>query len=74
MSSLKTTHQKPQFLGKLSWSNLRRVMFGSFAKKHSYDELKDVSTAKDMMQKHKINCLPVIRNKELLGIITSSDF
>ena len=33
-----------------------------------------LNKAKDLMQKHKINCLPVVRKKELLGIITSSDF
>lgn len=26
------------------------------------------------MQKHKVGCLPVVRKRELLGIITNSDF
>ena len=30
--------------------------------------------AKNLMKAHDINCLPVVRNKELLGILTSSDF
>ena len=30
--------------------------------------------AKRLMDLHNINCLPVVRNKELLGILTSSDF
>ncbi|MBT8296979.1 MAG: CBS domain-containing protein [Maribacter sp.] len=29
--------------------------------------------AKDLMQTHKINCLPVVRDKKLVGIITSND-
>jgi CBS domain-containing protein len=29
--------------------------------------------AEQLMKTHKINCLPVVRNKELLGILTSSD-
>ena len=30
--------------------------------------------AKSLMQTHKINCLPVVRGKKLVGIITSKDF
>ena len=30
--------------------------------------------AKNLMKTYDINCLPVVRNKELLGILTSSDF
>jgi CBS domain-containing protein len=26
------------------------------------------------MQKHKVGCLPVVKNKQLVGIITDSDF
>ncbi len=26
------------------------------------------------MQKHQIGCLPVVENKQLVGIITNSDF
>jgi CBS domain-containing protein len=26
------------------------------------------------MQKHKVGCLPVVHNKQLVGIITDSDF
>ncbi len=29
--------------------------------------------AKKLMQQHKINCLPVVRDKKLVGIITSND-
>jgi len=29
--------------------------------------------AKELMQKNKINCLPVVRDKKLVGIITSKD-
>ena len=29
--------------------------------------------AKKLMQQHQINCLPVVRDKKLIGIITSND-
>ena len=30
--------------------------------------------AMDMMQKHRIGCLPVVKDSELIGIITEMDF
>lgn len=34
----------------------------------------NVRTAALMLERHKIGCLPVVENDQLLGIVTSSDF
>ena len=76
-------NKKKELTGLLTWTDLIKL-----GDKDLDLRVKDVMTtdlititqeaplnkAKDLMQKHKINCLPVVRKKELLGIITSSDF
>jgi CBS domain-containing protein len=76
-------NKKKELTGLLTWTDLIKL-----GDKDLGLRIKDVMTtnlititqeapldkAKKLMQKHKINCLPVVRKKELLGIITSRDF
>jgi CBS domain-containing protein/gamma-glutamyl:cysteine ligase YbdK (ATP-grasp superfamily) len=38
------------------------------------DQYKSLVEAKKIMNKHKINCLPVIKENKLIGLVTSHDF
>jgi len=51
-----------QSIGKIMQKNLITVTPGT-----------PLEEAKDLMQTHKINCLPVVRDKKLVGIITTND-
>jgi CBS domain-containing protein len=80
---LPVTNKKKELTGLLTWTDLIKL-----GNKDLLLRVKDVMTknlitisqeapleeAKALMKKHDINCLPVVRNKELLGILTSSDF
>ncbi|WP_431157091.1 CBS domain-containing protein [Winogradskyella poriferorum] len=76
-------NKKKELTGLLSWTDLIKL-----GNKELHLRVKDVMTkalitisqeasledAKNLMKTYDINCLPVVRNKELLGILTSSDF
>lgn len=80
---LPVINKKKELAGLLSWTDLIKL-----GNKDLHLRVKDVMTknlititqearledAKNLMKAHDINCLPVVRNKELLGILTSSDF
>ncbi|WP_411893999.1 CBS domain-containing protein [Winogradskyella sp. A2] len=80
---LPVINKKKELAGLLTWTDLIKL-----GNKDLLLRVKDVMTknlitisqeapledAKALMKKHDINCLPVVRNKELLGILTSSDF
>ena len=75
-------NKKKELKGLLTWTDLIKL-----GDKDLHLCVKDVMTkklitisqeapleeAKKLMKTHKINCLPVVRNKELLGILTTSD-
>ncbi|MBV7269113.1 CBS domain-containing protein [Winogradskyella luteola] len=79
---LPVINKKKQLTGLLTWTDLIKL-----GNKDLHLRVKDVMTkdlitisqesplnkAKALMEKHSINCLPVVRNKELLGILTSND-
>ncbi len=79
---LPVINKKKELTGLLTWTDLIKL-----GNEDLQLQVKDVMTkdlitisqeapleeAKALMKKHKINCLPVVRNKELLGILTSSD-
>ena len=79
---LPVINNKKELTGLLTWTDLIKL-----GNKDLHLRVKDVMTkelitisqeapleeAKQLMQLHHINCLPVVRNKELLGILTSSD-
>ncbi|NRD22208.1 CBS domain-containing protein [Winogradskyella litoriviva] len=75
-------NNKKELTGLLTWTDLIKL-----GNKDLLLQVKDVMTknlitisqeapleeAKALMKKHKINCLPVVRNNELLGILTTND-
>jgi CBS domain-containing protein len=79
---LPVINKKKELTGLLTWTDLIKL-----GDKDLHLCVKDVMTkklitisqeapleeAESIMKTHKINCLPVVRNKELLGILTSSD-
>jgi len=79
---LPVINKKKELTGLLTWTDLIKL-----GNKELYLCVKDVMTkdlitisqeapleeAKQLMKLNKINCLPVVRNKELLGILTTSD-
>lgn len=79
---LPVTNKHKELTGLLTWTDLIKL-----GDKDLHLCVKDVMTkklitisqeaplekAQLIMKTHKINCLPVVRNKELLGILTSND-
>ena len=79
---LPVINKKKELTGLLTWTDLIKL-----GDKDLHLCVKDVMTrnlitisqeepieeAERLMRIHKINCLPVVRNKELLGILTSND-
>ncbi|MEM6515335.1 MAG: CBS domain-containing protein [Bacteroidota bacterium] len=80
---LPIVNNKKELVGLLTWSDMIRL-----GNEDLQQKVKDVMTkkvitisqedsleqAKELMKSNQINCLPVLRKKELLGIITSSDY
>lgn len=79
---LPVINKRKELTGLLTWTDLIKL-----GDKDLKTQVKDVMTkklitisqeaplekAKALMKKHNINCLPVIKNKELLGILTTND-
>ena len=76
--------KKLKLVGLLSWTDVENYIEDSNLNNISIEEImrKDVITttewvsleeAKSVMEEHKINSLPVIKNEKLIGIITSKD-
>ena len=79
---LPVINKKKELTGLLTWTDLIKL-----GNEDLQLQVKDVMTknlitisqeapleeAKALMKKYNINCLPVVRNKELLGILTTSD-
>ena len=75
-------NRKKELVGLITWSDMIRL-----GNEELNVRVKDVMTkklitisqeqtlekARELMRKNKINCLPVLRKQELLGIITSND-
>ncbi len=82
INHLPVTNKKKELTGLLTWTDLIKI-----GDKDLQLQVKDVMTknlitisqeaplekAIALMKKHKINCLPVVRKKELLGILTTKD-
>ena len=80
---LPVINKKKELTGLLTWTDLIKL-----GNKDLHLRVKDVMTkklitisqeasledAKNLMKSYDINCLPVVRKKQLLGILTSSDF
>jgi len=73
-----------ELIGLISWTDVEKVLNDAKKTKYSVDEVmkkeihtitqyKSLEDAKNKMKEHKIHCLPVVYNKQLLGIITSKD-
>lgn len=56
------------------WQNTAAIANHMIAKVNTIDENMSMRGAALQMQQQKIGCLPVIRNNELVGIVTDSDF
>ena len=78
-------NDKKELIGLLSWTDVKNFLNDTEKLKDSVDSImiKDIYTitqfdnltdARALMEQHNINCLPVIRNNKLIGIITSKDF
>jgi CBS domain-containing protein/gamma-glutamyl:cysteine ligase YbdK (ATP-grasp superfamily) len=79
---LPVINRKKELCGMLSWTDLmnrdddqmnipvKDVMSTNII---TISQEKPLKTAVDLMKLHNINCLPVTRRKELLGILTSND-
>ena len=79
---LPVINKKKELTGLLTWTDL--IKLGDQDLKLQVKDVmtKDLITISQeapledaiaLMKKHKINCLPVVRNKELLGILTTND-
>lgn len=80
---LPVINSKKELCGLLSWTDLMKlgnedlnipVKSVMSTKLITISQEKPLKKAQELMAKHRINCLPVTRNKELLGILTSNDF
>jgi len=71
-------------VGLLTWTDIESVLnntekqqdsVGAIMKTelHTITQYKSLEAAKEKMKKHNINCLPVVKKNQLLGIITTSD-
>lgn len=72
-----------ELVGLLSWTDIEQYLNNSKTKKTiknlmqeniiTINQFANISEAKDLMQKHNINSLPVVRDNKLIGIVTSND-
>lgn len=73
-----------ELIGLLTWEDIKaysddveqqRKSVGSIMKTDIYTitQYKTLNTARDLMKQHSINCLPVTKQKKLIGLITSKD-
>ena len=71
-------------VGLLTWTDVAKYLDNPKKHEQSIEKImqKNLITAmpgtpleeaKKLMQQHKINCLPVVRDKKLVGILTSND-
>jgi CBS domain-containing protein len=74
-----------EIVGLLSWTDVKLFLNDKTKLKNSVDtimrrdlitvtQFETLSEARQKLQEHKINCLPVVSDKRLVGIITSKDF
>jgi len=72
-------------VGLLTWTDIEKIINNPEkqrdsvsdimkTKLHTITQYKSIEAAKEKMKKYNINCLPVVKKKQLLGIITTSDF
>lgn len=73
-----------RLIGLLTWTDIKEILndtkkrkksVGKLMKKELYTitEYENLEVAKTKMKLYNISCLPVVKNKQLLGIITSND-
>jgi len=73
-----------KLIGLLTWTDIEGILnnaekqqdsVGKIMKTelHTTTQYENLETAKEKMKKHQINCLPVVKKKQLLGIITTND-
>ena len=79
---LPVVNKKKELVGLLSWTdiiklgnqNLTKPIKSVMTKKLITIKQEDLlETAKTLMKTNNISCLPVVRNKKLLGILTTND-
>ena len=79
---LPVVNVKKELVGLLSWTDIIKLGHENLTKPIKSVMTKNLitikqeallETAKDLMKTNKISCLPVVRNKKLLGIITTND-
>lgn len=73
-----------KLVGLLTWTDIEEVLNNEEKQQDSVSEImktelhtitqyQSLKTGKEKMSKHQINCLPVVKKNQLLGIITTSD-
>ena len=78
-------NDKRELIGLLSWKDLKTILNDVDKLKASVNSMmittlitinqyESVESAKLKMKAHNIHCLPVVKGKKLLGIITTNDF
>jgi CBS domain-containing protein len=78
-------NNKIEIVGLLSWTDVKTFLNDKEKLKESVDtimikniitisQFETLQSAKQKLKKHNINCLPVVKQNRLIGIITSNDF
>ncbi len=76
-------NKKKELVGLLSWTDIIKLSHQDLVQPVksvmtkalvTISQESDLELAKTMMKQSNINCLPVVRDKKLLGIITMNDF
>jgi CBS domain-containing protein len=80
---LPVINKKKELVGLMSWTDVMALDSFELSSKIkdvmqtnlvTIGQEKSIERAKKLMQTHKINCLPVVSGRRLLGILTSKDF
>ncbi len=78
-------NSEKQIIGLLCWTDVKNYIDNAKKRIKSVEDImkkevititqeKSIIDAKKVMKKYKINCLPVVEQNKLIGIITSNDF
>ncbi|MBT8259949.1 MAG: CBS domain-containing protein, partial [Bacteroidia bacterium] len=78
-------NNKINIIGLISWNDVKEILDDKEKLKESVSSImktdliitsqfESLETAKERMETNNINCLPVVKKKRLIGILTSKDF